>query len=167
MTMEDVKEAIKEDETRQKHGKDAQTHSTGSRYSVATTFLKAMSELCRAFDTSKEAAEYARRKCFALWDYYGMHSLFVTITPRRRLLLSHKAVRRLKTKGTSSWSCSIQCFCSARLTSSCVHSCCAFSMFSHPLTAQKKPVSWISGYEGLSGHNTLEHARWSTTAQCK
>ena len=36
--------------------------------------------------------------------------------PRRRLLLSHKAVRRLKTKGTSSWLCSIQCFCSARLT---------------------------------------------------
>ena len=81
MTVEDVKEAVKEDETRRKHGKTARTYGTGSRYSVAAKFLKAVSTSCRAFGTSKEAAEYARRKCFALWDYYGMHSLFVTITP--------------------------------------------------------------------------------------
>jgi hypothetical protein len=29
---------------------------------------------------TKEAAEYARRKCFALQDYNGIHSLFATIT---------------------------------------------------------------------------------------
>ena len=56
MTMEDVKEAVKEDEIRQKHGKTARTYSTGSRYSVATTFSRAVSISCRAFGTSKETA---------------------------------------------------------------------------------------------------------------
>ena len=48
---------------------------------IATKFLKAVSTSCRAFGTSKEAAEYARRKCFALQDYFGMHSLFLAINP--------------------------------------------------------------------------------------
>ena len=45
MTVKDVKEAVKEDETRRKYGKTAHTHSTGSRYSVAAKFLKAVSTL--------------------------------------------------------------------------------------------------------------------------
>ena len=56
MTVEDAKEAAKEDETRQKHDKTTPATVTGSRYSVAATILKTVSTLCRAFGTSKEAA---------------------------------------------------------------------------------------------------------------
>ena len=46
----------------------------------AKMFLKAVSASCRQLGVSEEAAKSARRKCFALQEYYGMHSLFVTIT---------------------------------------------------------------------------------------
>ena len=49
--------------------------------SYASKFLKAITTSCRSMGHTKEAAQYARRKCFALQDYFGMHSLFFTISP--------------------------------------------------------------------------------------
>ena len=71
--------------------------NSNGRDSVATKFLKAVNTYCRAFETYVEAAEYARRKCFSLQNYFGMHSLFLTITPddqccfRIRLYVNSKA----------------------------------------------------------------------------
>ena len=81
MTIEDVKEAIKEDKTRNNATDYTSSSTHNGRESIGAKFLKAVSTSCRAFGTSKEAAEYARRKCFALQDYFRMHSLFLTITP--------------------------------------------------------------------------------------
>ena len=81
MTVEDVKEAVKEEETPKNNTTNMSTVSCNQNDNIATKFLKAVSTSCRAFGTSKEAAEYARRKCFALQDCFGMHSLFLTITP--------------------------------------------------------------------------------------
>ena len=81
MTVEDVKEAVKEDEAQIKNTTNTSAVSHNQNDNIATKFLKAVRTSCRAFGTSKEAAEYARRKCFALQDCFGMHSLFLTITP--------------------------------------------------------------------------------------
>ena len=84
MTVDDVREAIKADEERRKNygATKAATDDDYSRsQSVGAQFLRQVSSSCKAYGTSKEAAEYARRKCFALQDYFGMHSLFLTITP--------------------------------------------------------------------------------------
>jgi hypothetical protein len=43
--------------------------------------LKAISTSCRAMGHTKEAAKYARRCCFAMLDYYGLNSLFLSTTP--------------------------------------------------------------------------------------
>ena len=64
MTVEDVKEAVKEDEARKKNTLNMSVVSRNQNDNIATKFLKAASTSCRAFGTSKEVAEYARRKCF-------------------------------------------------------------------------------------------------------
>ncbi len=68
MTIEEIEEAINEENANKK--------ST----STAGKFLKAVSASCRHLGMNEEAAKSARRKCFALQDFFGMHSLFVTIT---------------------------------------------------------------------------------------
>ncbi len=49
----------------------------------ATTkgLLKAISTSCRAMGHTKEAAKYARQCCFAMLDYFGLNSLFLSTTP--------------------------------------------------------------------------------------
>ena len=49
----------------------------------ATTksFLKAISTTCRAMGYTEQAAKYARRCCFAMLDYFGLNSLFLSTTP--------------------------------------------------------------------------------------
>ena len=81
MTIEDIKEAVKEDEAKKKKTHHISTVYHTQNDKIAAKCLKAVSTSCRAFGTSREAAEYARRKCFALQYYFGMHSLFLTITP--------------------------------------------------------------------------------------
>ncbi len=48
----------------------------------ATThgFLKAISTSCKAMGHTEEAAKYSRQHCFAMWDYFGLNSLFLSIT---------------------------------------------------------------------------------------
>ena len=49
----------------------------------ATTkgFVKAIKTTCRAMGHSEEAAQDARRCMFAMLDYYGLNSLFLSTTP--------------------------------------------------------------------------------------
>lgn len=68
MTIEEIEEAINEE------------HANKKSTSTASKFLKAVSASCRHLGMNEEAAKSARRKCFALQDFFGMHSLFVTIT---------------------------------------------------------------------------------------
>ena len=48
---------------------------------VAGRFFSAMSSACRPVGHSNEAAAAARRKMFALADYFGESSLFLSVTP--------------------------------------------------------------------------------------
>jgi hypothetical protein len=73
MTVEEVEALLREDE--EDHCSNENDTST-----TAKKFLKAVSTSCRHLGMSAEAAKDARRKCFALQDFFGMHSLFVTIT---------------------------------------------------------------------------------------
>ena len=68
MTIEEIEEAINEEQANKKSN------------STASKFLRAVSASCRHLGMNEEAAKSARRKCFALQDFFGMHSLFVTIT---------------------------------------------------------------------------------------
>jgi hypothetical protein len=43
--------------------------------------LKTITTTCAAAGHTPEAAKYARRKCFAMLDYYGLNNIFLTITP--------------------------------------------------------------------------------------
>jgi hypothetical protein len=43
--------------------------------------LKAISTSCRAMGHTTEAAQFARRSCFAMADFFGLNSLFLTTTP--------------------------------------------------------------------------------------
>jgi hypothetical protein len=72
MSIEDIKNAMEEEEE----------SSSGTRVqdSTASKLLKAVSASCKELGHTKEAAQQARRRCFALQEYFGMHSLFVTIT---------------------------------------------------------------------------------------
>jgi hypothetical protein len=36
---------------------------------------------CKAMGHTDEAAKYAQHCCFAMMDYYGLNSLFLTTTP--------------------------------------------------------------------------------------
>ncbi len=43
--------------------------------------LKAITMSCRAMGHTEEAAKYARQKHFAMLDYFGLNSLFLSTTP--------------------------------------------------------------------------------------
>ena len=67
LTVEDL-EIVQEDNTDNLH-----ENTKGS--------LKAKSTSCKAMGHTDKAAEYARGCCFAMLDYYGLNSLFLTTTP--------------------------------------------------------------------------------------
>ena len=75
MTIDDIKDAIESEP-----GQGAQGDGRGNGNGTADKLLKAVSASCRCLGMTEEAAKKARRKCFALQEFYGMHSLFVTIT---------------------------------------------------------------------------------------
>jgi hypothetical protein len=49
----------------------------------ATTksFLRAISTTCKAMGHTEQAAKDARRQCFAMLDFHGLNSLFMSTTP--------------------------------------------------------------------------------------
>jgi hypothetical protein len=56
--------------------------NNADRLDAATKgLLKAISTSCRAMGHTKEAAKYARQCCFAMLDYHGLNSLFLSTTP--------------------------------------------------------------------------------------
>ena len=87
MTIDDIREAVDEEVKTDRLQRNCRASSkqnfncTRRSATSAQKFLKAVRTSCRSMGHTKEAAEYARRKCFALQDYFGMHSLFFTITP--------------------------------------------------------------------------------------
>ena len=48
---------------------------------VINMFFNSVSTSCRPIGHSNEAAKYARRQYFILWDRFGAQSLFYTLTP--------------------------------------------------------------------------------------
>ena len=49
----------------------------------ATTesFIRAISTTCKAMGLTEQAAKDARRQCFAMLDFFGLISLFMSTTP--------------------------------------------------------------------------------------
>ncbi len=49
----------------------------------ATTksFLRAISTTCKAMGHTEQVAKDARRRCFAMVDFFGLNSLFMSTTP--------------------------------------------------------------------------------------
>jgi hypothetical protein len=55
--------------------------NNADRLDAATKgLLQAISTSCRAMGHTKEAAKYARQCCFAMLNYYGLNSLFLSTT---------------------------------------------------------------------------------------
>jgi len=56
--------------------------------------MKSIATSCKALGHTPEAAQFARRCCFSMQDYYGLNSVFLTVTPddecnfRIKLLMS-------------------------------------------------------------------------------
>ena len=83
MTMEEIQQAVAQEEEREdnlRKGCTPPPRANNTRNN-AHQFLRAVQTSCRAMGDTAEAAEYARKKCFALQDFFGMHSLFVSISP--------------------------------------------------------------------------------------
>ena len=60
---------------RRRHGVHANLRNT------ADGFLHAISTACAPIGHSNEAADKARKRYFALWDFFGPGSIFVTVSP--------------------------------------------------------------------------------------
>jgi hypothetical protein len=56
-------------------------HNFDTLDSNTKDFLKAIKTSCQSVGHSEEAAKYARRKCFAMLDFFGLNSLFLSTTP--------------------------------------------------------------------------------------
>jgi hypothetical protein len=48
---------------------------------IQKDFLKAVKTSCQSVGHSEEAAKYAKQKCFAMLDFFGLNSLFWSTTP--------------------------------------------------------------------------------------
>ena len=58
-----------------------QTNQPLNASSTAASFLKSVTTSCKVLGHTTEAAKDARRKVYALTEYFGPHSLFFTVTP--------------------------------------------------------------------------------------
>ena len=56
-------------------------HNFDTLDSNTRDFLKAIKTSCQSVGHSEEAAKYARRKCFAMLDFFGLNSLFLSTMP--------------------------------------------------------------------------------------
>jgi hypothetical protein len=48
---------------------------------TAKSFLRAILTTCKSMGHTEQASKYARRRCCAMLDYFGLNSLFVSTTP--------------------------------------------------------------------------------------
>jgi hypothetical protein len=58
-----------------------QENNTDNLHENTKGIFKAISTSCKAMGHTDELAKYARHCCFAMLDYYGLNSLFLTTTP--------------------------------------------------------------------------------------
>jgi hypothetical protein len=56
-------------------------HNFDTLDSNTKAFLKAVKTSCQSVGHLEEHAKYARRKCFAMLDFFGLNSLFLSTTP--------------------------------------------------------------------------------------
>ena len=56
-------------------------HNFDTLNSNTKDLLKAVKTSCESVGHSEEAAKYARQKCFAMLDIFGLNSLFLSTTP--------------------------------------------------------------------------------------
>ncbi len=56
-------------------------HNFDTMDSNTKDFLKAVKTSCQSVGHSEEATKNARRKCFAMLDFFGLNSLFLSTTP--------------------------------------------------------------------------------------
>lgn len=75
MTVHDIKKAATELSSQQQNNEKCVTSTT------ASSFLKSVSTSCKVMGHTTEAAKEARRKVYALTEYFGTHSIFFTVTP--------------------------------------------------------------------------------------
>lgn len=75
MTVHDIKKAATELSSQQQNNEQCVTSTT------ASSFLKSVSTSCKVLGHTTEAAKEARRKVYALTEYFGTHSIFFTVTP--------------------------------------------------------------------------------------
>ena len=48
---------------------------------MVKNLMKSIFTSCKALGHTPEAAQFARRCCFSMQDYFGLNSVFITITP--------------------------------------------------------------------------------------
>ena len=60
---------------------EAADETNSKQSNLVTKLMKSISTSCRALGHTPEAAQFARRSCFAMQDYFGLNSVFVTVTP--------------------------------------------------------------------------------------
>ncbi len=56
-------------------------NNTDNLDATTNRFLKAISTTCKAMGHTEQAAKGARQGCFAMLDYFGLNSLFLSTTP--------------------------------------------------------------------------------------
>jgi hypothetical protein len=56
-------------------------NNTDNLDAITKCFLKAISTSCKAMGHTEQAAKDARRRCFAMLDYFKLNSLFLSTTP--------------------------------------------------------------------------------------
>jgi hypothetical protein len=63
------------------HFEQIKDNNTDNLNKTTKCFLKVISTSCKAMGHSEQAAKDARQRCFALLDYFGLNSLFLSTTP--------------------------------------------------------------------------------------
>jgi hypothetical protein len=76
ITVDDIKKAASQLSSEQ-HINDQNMASSTTAFS----FLKSVTSSCKVLGHTAEAAKEARRKVFAMTEYFGTHSIFFTVTP--------------------------------------------------------------------------------------
>jgi len=56
-------------------------NNTNNLNTITKSFLRAISTTCKAMGHTEQAAKDARRCCFAMLDFFGLNSLFMSTAP--------------------------------------------------------------------------------------
>jgi hypothetical protein len=62
-------------------GEQIDDNNNDNLNATTKSFLRAISTTCKAMGHTEQAAKDARRRCFAMLDFFGLNSLFISTTP--------------------------------------------------------------------------------------